>query len=64
VTLEEVKQEFREGDGDQREKANTADAVMGKVYNVIFLLSLSFLVDIYTVYSEISRNLQVQILIK
>jgi hypothetical protein len=62
VTLEEVKIEFRDGDSEQREKASTADSVMGKVYNAVFLLSLSFLVDIYTVYSSISRNLQVNMI--
>jgi hypothetical protein len=40
-------------------KAAKADAVMGKIYNVTFLLSLSALQDIYTVYSVISENFQV-----
>ena len=64
-TLEEVKQEWA-GSGrssEGAEKAMKADAIMGKVYNTNFLLSLSALVDIYTVYSSISNNFQVRLLI-
>ena len=32
---------------------------MGKIYNTIFLLCLSFLVDVYSIYSLISCNFQV-----
>ena len=59
VTLEEVKQESQTGDSVQREKAKTADVVMGKVYNTTFMLCLSFLIDVYTVYSGISTNFQI-----
>ena len=59
-TLEEVKQEWaREGGSHDKEKALKADAIMAKIYNTIFLLTLSLLVDIYTIYSIISENLQV-----
>ena len=59
VTLEEAKEESYEGDKEQREKARNAESVMGKVYNATFLLSVSSLIDIYTVYSGISTNFQI-----
>ena len=60
VTLEEVKQEYTSSrDGGLSEKAQKADHVMSKIYNATFLLGLSSLVDIYTVYGHISEILQI-----
>jgi hypothetical protein len=61
ITLEDVKLEWSSScqSSDGAEKAQKANAVMGKVYNATFLLSLSALVDIYAVYSSISNNFQV-----
>ena len=58
ITLEETKEQCRNGNSTEREKAAKADAVMGKIYNVTFGLSLSALVDIYTVYSDLTNFLQ------
>ena len=59
ITLEEAKEECRIGVSAEKEKAAKADAVMGKIYNVTFVLSLSALVDIYSVYSDLTNFLQV-----
>jgi hypothetical protein len=63
-TLEEVKLEYAcdggaGGGNDGAEKARKADSIMGKIYNARFLLTLSALIDIYSVYSTISNNFQV-----
>ena len=57
--MEEAKEECRIGVSAEKEKAAKADAVMGKIYNVTFVLSLSALVDIYSVYSDLTNFLQV-----
>jgi hypothetical protein len=58
-TLESAKREYFQGDADERDKASTADGIMGKIYNLTFCLSLSALVDIYTVYKDLTNLLQV-----
>ena len=58
ITLEETKEQCRNGNSTEREKAAKADVVMGKIYNATFVLSLSALVDIYTVYSDLTNFLQ------
>ena len=40
-------------------KMEKATSLLGKVHNSTFLLSLSALVDVYTVYSNIANNFQV-----
>ena len=61
-TVEEVKQTWvKEGKpSGTADKAMKADSVLSKVHNAVFLLSLSALVDIYTVYSSIACNMQVK----
>jgi hypothetical protein len=60
TTLEEVKQDYTDSrDNENSKKAQKADAVMGKVYNVTFLLTLSALVDIYKVLSVVTNAFQV-----
>ena len=60
ITLEEVNQEYAGSqDSSLGDKVMKADTVMGIVHNAIFLLSLGWSVDIYSVYSTISENFQV-----
>ena len=59
-TFEENKILLRDGSSDQREKARKADQLLGEFYNVPFALRLSFLCDIYRVYSTLSNILQVR----
>ena len=56
-----MKEEYKGGDCNinQKKKAETADKLEGKIYNYMFLLSLSALIDIYSVYSAITNILQI-----
>ena len=56
-----MKEEYKGGDCNinQKKKAETADELEGKIYNYMFLLSLSALIDIYSVYSAITNILQI-----
>jgi hypothetical protein len=54
-----VKQDFRNGSSTEKEKATTADEVQGNIYNYTFTLSLSCLVDIYSIYSALTNILQI-----
>ena len=56
-TLEETKENLREG--GEKEKAKNADELQGRILNLTFALSLSFLIDIYNIYSQISKLLQI-----
>lgn len=60
-TLWQVKLEYsgvgRGGEGVK--KVEKATSVLNRVHNATFLLSLSALVDIYTIYSSIANNFQV-----
>lgn len=58
-TLEETKESLREGGEKEREKAKSADELQGRILNLTFALSLSFLIDIYNIYSQISKTLQI-----
>ena len=58
-TLEEIKIQLRDGSTEEREKAKKADQLLGEFYNVSFALKLSFLCDIYRVYSTAANLLQV-----
>ena len=58
LTLEKVKEDFREGDSTEKEKAKDADYVQGRMYNWTFALSLSAVTDIYKIYRMISCSLQ------
>ena len=59
VTLSEVKEDNWQGDNHPKKKANTADELEGSIYNYTFLLSLSCMVDVYSVYSRITNILQI-----
>ena len=56
-----MKEEYKDGDcnSNQKKKTETADELEGKIYNYMFLLSLSALIDIYSVYSAITNILQI-----
>ena len=58
AVLEQVKQEFRTGYSTERDKAANADEVQGDIFNYKFALTVSVLVDIYTVYKAITNILQ------
>ena len=59
ITLEEVKQDFHNGNSTEKVKAEKADEVQSGIMNYLFCLSLSALVDIYRVYGAISNILQI-----
>ena len=59
-TLEEVKEDLRNGTSTERDKAVKADEVQGGILNTLFVVSLSALADIYTTYGAISNTLQVK----
>lgn len=59
TSLEQVKEQYREGTSKEKEKAATADNIEGAIYNYQFLLSLSSMVDVYKVYGSITNTLQV-----
>ena len=58
LTLEKVKENFREGVSSERQKSIDADYVQGRMYNWTFALSLSAVTDVYKVYRMISCILQ------
>ena len=60
-SFEEIKLLLREGSADEKEKARKADQLLGEFYKVPFALNLSFLCDIYRVYSTAANILQVRI---
>ena len=55
-TLEEAKEQNRDGTQHGKEKATKADQLQSRIYNITFVLSLSLLCDIYAVYA-IAANL-------
>ena len=57
-TLREVMEKYTGGDSDE-DKQLKANDVFKEIHTVTFLLSLSALVDVYTVYALISNNFQV-----
>ena len=57
IVLEKSK-ERKDGSSDEKKKAELADEVQGKIFNWLFVLSLSMVTDIYKVYRSISLNLQ------
>ena len=56
--LEATKEEFRQGLSTERKKADTADEIMGRMYNSKFNLSLSGMTDVYKPYSTGIKLLQ------
>lgn len=58
-TLEENKMQHRTGESTEHEKAKMADDMQKRMYNTLFALSLSMMVDIYQIYSLGTNILQV-----
>ena len=58
--FEETKEDLREGNSSEKKKAETADQVQGKMYNVKFALSLSGMCDVYKHYSTGIKIVQVR----
>ena len=59
VTLEEAKERLSEGTEKEREQAIDVDKLQEGIFNLTFALSLSLLIDIYNIYSQIVKLLQV-----
>ena len=56
--LEEVKGMFHNGTSEQKKKAEKAEEILNSIYSIKFALTLSVLIDVYRIYSQIAVLLQ------